>query len=484
MIQMALFFRTLTEAELASVQRLRLVGKQRKVLEGLIASAKEHRKLRARDFDISSQHFHQILSVLQQRCYNLLAPLDPVELAAYLLSKNLVKLFYKHLKSWEARAIAEGTNDAELYQLLFEISQWVTYDSLDRPLIEHFAKQYLKAWGGGNAADELYIELRTLRNMILEIYGRGSAGDEKRLRLKSQLRRLRKQAATMSDIRVQYQLHSLLTEYYVLIERDALAGLAHLRAAEQFTYSMPSQLVADEEYALRAKYAELEFLLVDSRVAYVQYQSIWADPAAQQFVQRDYYHTIRFAEVATIQGNREHSLRILDSRIHTGEKNLFVASKMMRYIVISLLNEDLPKAHGYIEAAFKYNRGKSYTFYTDIRLRFLEVAYAYLAKDWELAAALIARAMRLINSKQVRIANSDFGYYFKFVRDVIRYRQTRKPISTKIILNCNREGHFCFFRLLLDKIGEGVVFTRYINTQSAPLVRFRGLPERNVRKMG
>ena len=456
MLQFELLLRTLTKPELDLVKKINLKGKQRQVLFALLQGREQEHRVRAHDLEISPEHFHQILSVLLQKCYAVLAGDDLLELATLLVSKNLTKLLYQQLKLLEVRLKGAPIAEQEtFYRIAFETSQWVTYDDLNLPLVKHFGKRYLQVAADTKPGDDLFVEIRILRNTIAEVYGAGIPGAEKKKRLKRKLELYRTKIYASDNDLARYQLHCTLAEYDILIARDPLAALTHLRTAEQFVNAVEEPLHVEERSYLAAQYADIQLMLGNYQHAYNRYAQIWATSEMGLFVRRSFYHTIRFAEAATIVGDRSRAVAILDQHIDRGRENLFLCSKLLRYIVIALLEGDVEKARTLIDEAFKYNSGKSYAYFTDVRTRFLEVACAYLAGDWQLASSLITRALQFIRRKKVRIINSDFGYYFKFIEAAIRFQETGKPIPQKVEDRVKRTGHFRFFALVLDEISAG-----------------------------
>ena len=458
MLQIESLLRTLTEPEMEVVKNMNVKGKQREVLQALIRSRGSERSVRADTVGITSEHFHQIVSVLLQRCYTALASDELLALASFLISKNLTKLFYQQLKLQETRQKnASRKEQAKFYYLAFEASQWVTYDVVRLPLVNHFGKQYLQLKENPVPGDKLYIELRILRNTINEVHAAGMTASDKRKRLKQQLDQYRTKVAQAKYNPATYELHVALIEYNILIDRTPLAALTHLHAAEQFIDSIEEPLRREERSFLAAQRADIEFMLGQYQSAYDRYTDIWSSPEKSVFVRRNFCHPIRFSEVATIVGKKDQALAILDARIASGQNNLFITSKLMRYSVIALLDENIAEARELIDKAYKYNTGKSYAYFTDVRIRFLEVVCAYLSGDWELASTLITRSLQFIQRKKVRIVNSDFGYYFKFVDAAIQYNETGKPMPQRIVERVKQQGHFRFFALLLDKIGDKVM---------------------------
>jgi tetratricopeptide (TPR) repeat protein len=346
------------------------------------------------------------------------------------------------------------------YSIAFETSQWVVFDDLNLPLVQHFGKQYLKLKQPSEPGDKLYVDIRILRNTIDEVFAAGAPGVEQKKKLKRRLDQYQHKVQTDSSDAAKYQMHLALSEYNILLERDPYAALAHLYMAQGFIHAIPQPLLMEECSATSAMRADVEFMLGNVETSYKRYEAIWADPEMQLYIKRDFYHTIRFAEVAAIVGNLDRARDILDRRIDSGTDNLFIARKYVRYAVIALLDKNMDEARRYIEEAFRYNSGRSYAYLTDIRLRFLEVVTAYMAQDWHLASTLIARTLQFMHRKKVRIAASDYGYYFKFVNAAIRYRETGNPIPQKIIERIKRNGHTRFFSLLLEKVGDGVVALR------------------------
>ncbi len=457
MLQIELLLRTLTKPEVDLVKKINVRGKQRQVLLALIQGREQGHRVRAHDLGLSPEHFHQILSVLLQKCYATLAGNDLLEVATLLISKNLTKLLHQQLKLLEVRLKDAPRSEQEaFYRMAFETSQWITYDDVILPLVKHFGKRYLQVKAHPRLGDNLFIEIRILRNTISEVYGAGIPGAEKKKRLWLKLESYRAKVYALDNEKARYQLHCAFCEYYILVARDPLAAFTHLHAAEQYVHAIVEPLQNEERSFLAAQHADIELMLGNYQQAYDRYTQIWCAPEMALFVRRSFYHTIRFAEVATIVGDRSRAVAILDEHIDRGRENLFLCSKLMRYIVIALLEGEVEKARTLIDEAFKYNSGKSYAYFTDVRTRFLEVACAYIAGDWQLASSLITRALQFIRRKKVRVINSDFGYYFKYIEAAIRYQETGKPIPAKVEERIKRTGHFRFFALVLDQISAGV----------------------------
>ncbi len=455
MRQIGQLLRTLDERELNSLSALPLQGKQREVMNALIRWRNEGSILKGDDLGLSPVHFHQICSVLLQRSYEALAPKGLVDLCGFLISKNLTKLLYHELRHYEANILHAPRREREkFYTIAFEMSQWVSFDEYDHVLIDHFGQELLNSRSDSSPIDSLFVEIRKLRTSIREVFSAQHAAITEKKELRTKLEYFSAALAGIKNDSARYQLHFAFIDYYVFIERNPVAAQSHITAAKKCIQHLPTWLATEEQHLLGAHSADIEYMFGNYQHSYELYEHLWKRTSKKRLGLRDHYHVLRFAEVAAIVRKIECSKEILDIPIMGGKNNLAFCSKMIRLAVLSLLEDRISEALALVQEGYRCNKGKSNTLNADIRLRFLEAVCAYLMGDWDHASILNVRALQFLQRKKLGLADSDFGYYFKFIEAVMVQHEIGKPIPDKVQAHYKAysEGHFKFFGLILEKM--------------------------------
>lgn len=455
MRQIDQLLQTLDESELNSLSSLPLQGKQREVMYALIGSRNDGSVFQAADLGLSPAHLHQICSVLLQRSYEALAPSGLVDLYSFLISKNLTKLLYQELRNHEANILHASRRDREkFYTIAFEMSQWVSFDEYDHALIDHFGQELLNSRSDSSPTDSVFVEIRKLRTSIREVFSAQHAAIEEKKELRRKLEYFSAALAGIKNDSARYRLHFAFIDYYVFIERNPAAVQGHITSAKECIQHLPTWLATEEQHLLDAHSADIEYMFGNYQHSYELFEQLWKRTSQKRLALRDHYHTLRFAEAAAIVGKIERSKEILDIPMMSGKDNLILCSKQIRLAVLSLLDDRVTEALGFIHYGAKCNKGKSNTLFTNIRLRFLEAVCAYLLGDWDHANILNVRALQFLQRKKLGLADSDFGYYFKFIEAVMIQHEIGKPIPDKLKAHYKKysEGHFKFFGLILEKM--------------------------------
>jgi hypothetical protein len=372
-----------------------------------------------------------------------------------LISKNLTKLLYQELRHQETGILSASRHEREkFYTIAFEISQWVSFDEYDHVLIDHFGQELLNTNVDSSEGDAMFVEIRKLRTSIREVFSAQNAAMAEKKALRTKLEYFSTKLAAVDDDRARYQLHFAFIDYYVFIERNPVAVETHIASVKGCIQHLPTWLAAEEQHHLEAQSADIEYMFGNYQRSYELYDQLWKRTRTKRLGLRDHYHVLRFAEVAAIVGMIDCSKEILDIPIMNGKENIIQCSKQIRLAVISLLEDRVSDALGFVHNGAKCNKGKSNTFFTDIRLRFLEAVCAYLMGDWDHATTLNTRALQFLQRKKRGLADSDLGYYFKFIEAVMIQHEIGKPIPDKIKAHYKKysEGHFKFFGLVLEKM--------------------------------
>jgi tetratricopeptide (TPR) repeat protein len=166
---------------------------------------------------------------------------------------------------------------------------------------------------------------------------------------------------------------------------------------------------------------------------------------------------LREFDLATILGHYEEAEEIfLETPTANFDHvaNSRIAVVYLRAAVLYLLWDKYPKAHECIRKGVAITAGRSYSFFNDVRLRFIEATYYYLKNDREYALNVCQRALHFLRSRELGLGESEFGFYFKLIEAAIAFHGNGKPIPVKIMNHYKkyRNGQFRFFGKLLDKI--------------------------------
>lgn len=455
MRQIDQLLQTLDEGELNSLHSLPLQGKQREVMNALIASAGDGSHFEGSDLGLAPEHFHQICSVLLQKSYKVLAPKGLVDLSSFLAAKNLAKLLYQQLGLYEGKILhANRLARKRFYSVAFETSQWVSFDEYDNDLIDHFGKELLKARNDSPHGASCFVEIRKLRTTIREVFAADDGAIEKKVGIRHELERYTEMLRQINDERAHYQLDLAYIDYYVFIKKNSEEVLTHLAAARSNIGCLPKWLVAEEQHILDAQMADVEYMRGNFLSSYDLYEKLWHVIPPKRLAARNFYHRLRFAEVAVIVGKNERAKEVLNFQVFITNKDLIACSRNVRLAVIALLEDQVPEAVDFITTALEYNKGKSYMFINDIRLRFLVAVCAFLQGDWVHVGTLNHRALQFLQKNKLGLTWSNYGYYFKFIEAVMIQHEIGKPIPQKIQEHYKKysEGHFKFFGLVLEKM--------------------------------
>lgn len=458
MNQLRSIINTLDRDEFALLRSLDLKGKQKLALDGLL-DEKEHsaKQITARSLALSQSHYHEISTKLLQKAYEVLAPDGLVNLCILLNGKNLSKLLYQELQRLDKRISKYGTpaEKEKFYLTAFEFSLNETVKDRNFELADKYGVAYLRH-KVHQPGDEEYVELRRLRAWVGEVYNGKTLHKEDfndiRIRLDAATYKLKK----IKHDAAYYQLSMAFVEYHSFLDRSPTKLLAHLLRAISMVDSLPEFLAREERSRLEVWMADAQYMLGNYEAGYRLYQLFFKTIPKEREAVNEPYFALRYAELATINGDFDHAKSIFKERIFSvvNQSAPMVASQSVRLAVIAILQGKFTDAFAEIQTGYNANQGKSYSLIQDIRLRFLETSCAYLTGDWEYATTLINRALQFLRSKKRGLSDSDEGKYFKYIHAMMLYHEAKTPIPDFLGEHYDKytTGPFRFFGLALEKV--------------------------------
>jgi len=459
MNQLRAIINTLDRDEFALLRALDLKGKQKLALDGLLEE-KEHKAkhISAASLGLSQAHYHEISTKLLQKIYEVLAPDGLVNLCIVLNGKNLSKLLYQELQRLDKRISKSGTSTEKekFYLTAFEFSLNETVKDRNFELADKFGASYLRHKVQPEPGDEQYVELRKLRAWVGEIYNGKTLHKADIIDIRNRLETAAQKLTKTKHNAALYQLSMAYVEYHSFLERQPVSLLGYLHQAVSTVDSLPEFLAREERSRLEVWMADAQYMLGNYETGYRLYQLFFKTIPREREAVNEPYFALRFAELATINGNYDHARTIFKERILSvvNQTAPMVASQSVRLAVINIMQGKFTEAFAEIQTGYHANQGKSYSLMQDMRLRFLETSCAYLSGDWEYTTTLINRALQFLRSKKRGLSDSDEGKYFKYIHAKMMFHEERTGIPEFLQQHYDKytAGPFRFFGLVLEKV--------------------------------
>jgi tetratricopeptide (TPR) repeat protein len=438
---------------------LPLRGRQKEVWNILLRAARENHNADLSKTGLSRSHLDEICSVLLQKAYTALAPGGMLDLCSFLIHKQLTPFAFDQMRVLEKRLSKTGGHKAleEFYILALYITHLAPPEEQEYEYVRHVETMLLRHRSRGSAFDKNVIKIFDYRFKLLTDFQIGEQSKKVHARLQAEFESMGPGSLGSKNPFVRYQYHRTGVIFCLLCQKDAESFLKHWEEANKLLSSVPAPIFEREQLMLHSYRTEYDFMTGDFKAAYEALKTLSEEKTNYNRIVAIGHFRLREFDLATILGLYEEAEEIFHETPTANfdhGANSRVAVVYLRAAVLYLLWDKYPKAYECIRKGFAITAGRSYSFYNDIRLRFIEASYYYFKNDREYALNVCQRALHFLRSRELGLGESEFGFYFKLIESVIAFHGSGKPIPTKIMNHYKKYNHgqFRFFGKLLDKI--------------------------------
>jgi tetratricopeptide (TPR) repeat protein len=448
----------LTDSERSQLV-LPLRGRQLEVWNILIRAAKDNHEADLLKTGLSRAHLDEICSVLLQKSYAVLAPGGMLDLCSFLIHKQLTPFAFDQMRVLEKRLAKTGGHKEleESYILALYITHLAPPEEQEYEYVRHVETLLLRHRSRGSAFDKDVIKIFDYRFKLLSDFQIGEQSEKVHARLAAEFESMGPRSLGSKNPFVRYQYHRTGVIFCLLYKKDAESFLRHWEAANKLLSSVPVPIFEREQLMVRSYRTEYDFMIGNFEAAYEALKTLSEEKTNYNRIVAIGHFRLREFDLATILGHYEEAEEIfLETPTANFDHvaNSRIAVVYLRAAVLYLLWDKYPKAHECIRKGVAITAGRSYSFFNDVRLRFIEATYYYLKNDREYALNVCQRALHFLRSRELGLGESEFGFYFKLIEAAIAFHGNGKPIPVKIMNHYKkyRNGQFRFFGKLLDKI--------------------------------
>jgi hypothetical protein len=403
--QLQALLQTLSERELAELNGLRLIGKEKIVFDftrkHLTGPFPEIPAVVA-SLNISDAHYYKINSVLLRKCYVALVPPQGTDLLKYLKKKNLFNLLRHEIlfQDKKSAALKSGKELVDFYQACFHYLIDLPYKYYDKKLVALFGKKYLAAKGKYSESDELYIKFHTLFADINRIAARKNPRKSINITLAALLKH-EEELSKGKHYLATYYLYRCICSYYSYYDNQPEKVLEYLRKAMTLKDHIAAFFPIDISLFLQLLYADA--LFTNNKIAEAEeiYNKAF-DKGIDENMYGYYYHCEQYILVSTIRQKYDQAKKMLDQVFLPCIDNrldIYATRGAMCYVKYYLSNNDLKNALSYLNTAKVINE-KTFYLPFDVQLRVLENIYFFLKKDYDFSYQLANRNIKFLKAQE------------------------------------------------------------------------------------
>ena len=325
---------SLTGDEAASLSKLRLRGKQRAVMQMLLAartSGREPTKAETGKLELSASHLYQIISLLLDRCERVLVPDGGKALLEFFACKNLHILFKNELQRQEKQlAVKEVRNAEDFYQTVFELLLGFSYNLLDHKLIEEYARLYLASKKNRAPEDELAVKVRLLSIEMTAIRAEGKNPKKEREAIGEVLQEYEKLARNSSHPYFSFSVYSALAWYWRYLGAKPDVSLRYMQRAVPFAEKLEGFIFRDVKQEMQLRLADAYFNVGSATEALEIFERVYTFSDPRSMIWKRNSCLFSYLIILLYNGNYAKATQILTQYIQPAPATL--PSKRLRWL--------------------------------------------------------------------------------------------------------------------------------------------------------
>jgi hypothetical protein len=433
---------TLTEKELAELDNLRLIGKEKLVFD----YTKRFRDKELPDIPevaealkLTESHYYKINSILLRKAYTTLVPQQGTELLQFLKRKNLFNLLRHEILFQDKKLIAKlsATEQEKFFLICFHYLIDLPYKYYDKKLIGAFGRKYIDSRKDGSESDELYIKFHTLFADLNRLAAKKNPGKflhvtpEELLKYEKELEGSKHYLAT-------YYLYRSICSYYSYYDKQPEKVLEYIKKAMLLKDKIAFFFPIDISLFLHLLYADALFTNNNIEEAENIYNKAF-EQGVDENIYGYYFHCEQYILVSIIRKKFNQARELLDKVFQPCINNrldIYATRGSMCFVKFYLSTGDLKKALAYLNIA-KVNNEKTFYLPFDVQLRVLENIYFFLKKDYDFSYQLANRNIKFLKSQEQTDIFENYLMLWKNIIGMLNAIMKKSPMNTELINDYN-----------------------------------------------
>lgn len=452
------FIRSLSHEELLKVRAMPLAGREREVMEYMLAHAE---KALPGNTGITSSlgmtpaHFYKLSTVLLNKCYALFSP-EEFGIFTFLNRKGLDELNHHEIFKTEKKLLKKGAKET------LERFYWIAFLMFARTNFSHFEPEKLHEWGGKYLAatgdtrpgEDVLVEI-TKTAPLMQFLKSSERVSETANYLQT-LDGLARGLAGIHHPRAHFELFKSYAFYYTMWESNPGEALKNLQSALEIYDAAPDVFKSIERAMLLRGMAEAHVAADNFGAAYDFYDLVYNE--YHDAICTNFYHLEKFTELAILTGKFTRAEELVKTHfekfLKTEQHGLALTAALL-FAKLYLTADRPDEAIAYINQGMEV-LNKSLFFHGDVQLRNLQNAYFVFKNDHEMAENLARRNIKFLQAKNAEDTEIFTGF-FKIILAVLKMRQERVPFPKNLEepYEIFQKGAFATHGKLLEKMRYG-----------------------------
>jgi hypothetical protein len=435
--QLQSLLQTLSEKELAVLNALRLIGKEKIVYD---------HTLRCRmgtfpgipevlaELQLSDAHYYKINSVLLRKAYVALIPEQGLELLRFLKKKNLFSLLRHEILFQDKKfAAAKSKKEQEDFYLnCFHYLIDLPYKYYDKKLINAFGKRYIAAKGNNSESDVLYLKFHLLFADINRIAARKNPKKSIGITL-AELLKYEKELSRSRHYLATYYLYRCICSYYSYYDKQPARVIEYLEKAMTLKEHIAGFFPIDISLFLQLLYADA--LFTNNQVAEAEqiYNSVF-EQGIDESMYGYYFHCEQYVLVSIINEKYTQAKALLDKVFQPCIDNrldIYATRGALCYVKLYLSCADLKGALNYMNTAKVINE-KTFYLPFDVQLRVLENIYFFLKKDYDFSFQLAGRNIKFLKAQEQIDIFENYLLLWKMIVGMLNAITKKSPMGEEV----------------------------------------------------
>ena len=418
---------SLNHEELTKIQDLRVIGKEKAVLDAYLnayRSSVPDPKSICDPIGISDNHFYKINSVLIAKILSSIEPTGSYNLLHWLRAKELYSILKNELKN-----LLKTKLEADDYLKIFRLMIDLPYKHYDEALTKLIGQHYLDALNKCDESDRMYIKY----HLLFADCNRFAAArnPEKRFQYsEEQLLAFDKEISEKDYFLALYYLYRTLCNYYNYYKGDAEKSLIYLEKAILLKDKIAGFFPIPIEQFLRLLYADAQLSFGSVEEAYKSYKELF-DSGVTKEMYGYYYHCEQYIISSILLRKYAESEELLHVYFDTcieQSNDIYATRGVLTYAKLYLSIGELKKAQAYINNGIQMNE-KTYYLPFELQLRVLENIYFFFKNDLEFAKQLAQRNLKFVLNQKSKEMVRNYRLLFKLIHTLINCKEQRKQLT-------------------------------------------------------
>lgn len=422
---------SLNHDELSKIQDLRVIGKERAVLQSYLKAyqtAAPEPSTICIHAEISENHFYKINSVLISKILAAIEPSGGYNLLQWLRSKELYSILKNELKNQLKVKLA-----AEEYLKMFRLMIDLPYKHYDEALSKLIGQKYLDVLKGCTESDRMYIRF----HLLFADCNRFAAArnPEKKFRFSEEdLLAFESEIGGKENYLALYYLYRTLCNYYNYYRGDAEKSLKYLEKAISLKDKIASFFPIPIEQFLRLLYADALLGFGSVEEAYQTYKELFSSGVDKEMYGY-YFHCEQYIISSILlrkYAQSEDLLHVFFDACIAQSTDIYATRGVLTYAKLYLSIGELKKAQSYINNGIQMNE-KTFYLPFELQLRVLENIYFFFKNDLEFAKQLAQRNLKFVLNQKSKEIVPNYRLVFKLINTLINCKEHRKQLTNNQI---------------------------------------------------